>query len=123
MSDDKDSYSEASSDFVNGASAGDTEKERLFNEGKERERKHNKRWLKQSVNLNEVVDTFAPGAKGEVHGVKFLFKGERYTVVADMANGSVRVYDTEQRGFVTSDGRLSKKGGPTHFKIKRREEM
>ena len=100
-----------------------TEAESEYNNSKERENKYNANWMKQKVNLNEIVERFTPGAEGEQKGnVKFIFSGERYNVVTDMASGYLRIYDKVLRKYVKLDGTVGNRK-ETHYKIKRREEM
>lgn len=123
MSDSKDLYSDASSDFVEKDAANQEEAKHLYEKSKDREAKHNEEWKKYPVNINEIVDKYAPGAKGEIAGVKYIYKGERYSVLADMASGYLRVQDTVTKMHLKFDGSFTKDDEGTHFKIMRREEM
>ncbi len=89
---------------------------------KQREKLHNSSWEKQKVNINDIVNLFAPGSKGHAKGVKFEFDGLRYTVKADMAAGYLRIYDKSTRQYVDLLGRPGTNEN-THFKIKKRGEM
>lgn len=122
MSDQKSFYSEASQSFVEAAQHKDAASKRQYEKSKEREEKHNENWLKRKVNINEVIDTFAPGSIGRRAGVKILFEGDRYNVIADMAAGYLRIFDTVLGCYVRLDGSPGS-DEETHFKIKRREEM
>ena len=117
MSDSKDRYSKTSASYTH-SEQGKAEHDK----SKAREAKHNESWKKQSVNLNEVVDKFAPGATGEQKNGKFIYFGDKYNVVADMSSGYLRIMDNETKKYVKLDGSV---GTPkeTHYKIKRREEM
>lgn len=64
MSDTKTPYSDASSDFVEKDAVEQEEAKRLYEKSKVREAKHNDEWKKHPVNINDVVDKYAPGAKG-----------------------------------------------------------
>lgn len=123
MSDAKPHYSEASSEFVEIDTVEQEEAKRLYEKSKVREDKHNDEWKEHPVNINDIVDEYAPGAKGEKAGVKYIFKGERYNVIADMASGYLRVQDTVTNTYLKFDGSFVKDDEGTHFKIKRKEEM
>lgn len=117
MSDAKERYSSNVGTYVNNEQ-GKHEHEK----SKRREGKYNDNWKKQSVNLNEIVDRFAPGAEGKQVNGKFIYFGIDYNVVADMPSGYLRIMDNKTKKYVKLDGAI---GLPkeTHFKIKRREEM
>ena len=123
MGDAKTPYSEASKYYVENTVATSGEQQKAYDKSKERERRHGKKWEKQKVNINEIVDEFAPGDSGRAVGQKFIFEGERYNVVADMAAGYLRIWDSEQGDYVRLDGTLGANESETHFKIKRWEEM
>ena len=123
MSDTKDNYSDASASFVDGALNGNEGLKKLYDKSKLRESRHNDDWLQRSVNINDLVNRFAPSSVGYRSGVKFIFRGDRYTVIADMASGYLRVYDSVARSYVDRNGRPSNNDIETHFKIKRREVM
>lgn len=120
MSDKKDLYSKASQYYVENAASSGAEKDR-YDKSKLRENRHNNDWIKQKVNLNTVVDHFAPDGDAMQSGAKMRFSGTRYEVVADMAGGYLRIYDKNQR-YVKLDGTAGT-NKETHFKIKKREEM
>lgn len=82
---------------------------------------HNVNWEKQKVNINDVVDRFAPKSKGYADGIKFIFKGENYLIKADMASGYLRIVNNKGQ-YVKLDGTPGTRA-ETHFKIKKREEM
>ena len=94
--------------------------DKIYEDSKAREAKHGHKWEK--VNINEIVDEFAPDSRGRVEKGKCIFEGPRYNVVCDMSSGYLRVYDREKKTHVFLDGRPDKKGG-AHYKIKQREEM
>lgn len=128
MSDYKQAYSDISKDYIENVvpnNALDTER---YNRSKLREAKNNDNWLKNKVNLNEIVDRFVPTVEGFVEqhhegGVKYDFEGERYIVKCDKVAGYLRIYDKQAKMYCTLDGTPSRNGDETHFKIKRREEM
>jgi len=93
-----------------------------YDRSKERERKYNDNWNKQKVNINEIVDKFTPGCTGVAEGVKFVFEGSEYSVVADMASGYLRIKDNSNGKYLKLDGTPGNRE-ETHFKIKKREEM
>lgn len=99
-----------------------------FERSKAREAKYNDIWLKNKVNLNEIVDKFVPQVDGFVEqrsegGVKYDFEGPRYIVKCDKVAGYLRIYDKETKMYCKLDGTSSRNGDETHFKIKRRKEM
>ena len=52
-----------------------SEKDRVrYEKSKERERKYNERWKQHKVNLNELVNKYAPGATPKIKGVKAIFE-------------------------------------------------
>ena len=126
MSDYKSAYSDSSRHYVETVVPLSGVDKGRFDRSKERERKYNSVWKSQPVNLNEICAKFAPGEPGRKvghpSGVKYVFKGSRYEVLADMASGYLRVRDLRSGRFVGIDGLP---GGPdkTHFKILRREDM
>lgn len=120
MSDAKDDYSDSSTDFVSKASDGDLESKKLFDRSKRRERLHNADWIERKVDINEIVSSFTPNALGYRSGVKFIFRDDHYTVIADMASGYLRIYDNNARSYVDLNGTPSMNQIDTHFKIKRR---
>lgn len=123
MTDAKSPYSEASSGFVNKDAPNLEAAKKIYEASKKREEKYNEEWKKNPVNINEIVDKFAPNSVGEKVKGKFIYRGDRYNVIADMAAGYLRIYDTELKRYVKLDGTLGTNSDQTHFKIKRREEM
>lgn len=128
MSDYKAAYSDISKDYIeNYVSKNQIEQER-YNRSKAREARNNENWIKQKVNLNEIVDCFIP-EEGEVvtqrteSGVKYNFEGKRYIIKCDKVAGYLRIYDKETKSYCLLDGTPSRNQDKTHFKIKRREEM
>lgn len=120
MADAKSPYSETSKYYVEVETAESDAARRMYERSKRREEKHGDCWEK--VNINDIVDEFAPGSDGAEHGVKFIFEGDRYNVVADMASGYLRVYDKELGTYVDLDGNPDIKN-VAHYKIMKWEEM
>ena len=123
VSDSKSLYSKASKYYVEVDVKQNAADASRYSRSKDRERAYGENWKKQAVNLNDIVDQFASGATGRRKGYKFIFRGSRYTVIADMPSGYLRIYDRELKSFVTLDGKPSRIGELTHFKILKREEM
>lgn len=88
-----------------------------------RKESHGSNWAKVSVNINDIVDKFAPNAAVIDAGVKYLFKGEQYTVVADLVSGYLRIFDNALKKYVDLNGQYQKDPDLTHFRILKREEM
>ena len=105
-------------------------------------KKYHSNW--KSVNINEVVDRFAPESTAYQKGGKIVFENKDHTiaVVADAAGGYLRIQDltvkTKRALYLTLDGKDGhnvtvdgKTRGrtkeeyevATHFRIKKREEM
>lgn len=122
MSDTKDEYSAASTEFVSEANDRSERARQLYQASKQREARHNNQWIKHPVDINKVVNRFTPGSTGRREGVKYIFSGPTHRVVADMAAGYLRVYSNSLRSYVDMNG-LAGNAQATHFKIKRREEM
>ncbi len=123
LSDSKELYSEASRYYIEvDVQQNQIDSER-YERSKQREETYNDLWVNNSVNINEIVDRFAPHAKAKRHGVKYEFEGERYVVKADMPSGYLRVFDKETYSYVDLDGNPSINLDSTHFKILKREEM
>ena len=85
MADSKTAYSSASKKFVNKAVLKSEEAKHQFDVSKKKEEKYNNKWSNHMVNINEVVDKFSPNSKGYKNGYKYVFEGDKYQVVADMA--------------------------------------
>lgn len=126
MADYKSAYSEASQYYVEHVIPSSGIDRDRYARSKERERKWNESWKKNPVNINDICDKFAPGDEGrkvgKEDGVKYVFEGDAYKVIADMASGYLRIQDKGTRAFVKLDGRPGT-AEETHFKIFRREEM
>ena len=122
MADYKSGYSQASSAYVNTVVPSNKIDKERYKRAKEREALYNNNWIKQKVNINEIVKKFAPNSIGKVCGMKYKFFGDRYNVIADMSAGYLRIYDKKLKRWVKLDGTIGN-AEETHFKIKRREEM
>ncbi len=116
--DNKALYSKASKYYVNNKAGADIN----YNKSKNRERKHNANWEKSKVNINEIIDHFAPDFTAKEHHQKLIFYGKDYNVITDMASGYLRIYDNKNKTYVKLDGTPGT-DKETHFKIKKREEM
>ena len=99
----------------------------------------------KSVNINTVVNKFAPGSEPEFKNGKIIFKSKdgKYSVVADVGGGYLRIRDltknnskasylnldgSDGHNYVGADGKIhgkskSEYNRTTHFRIKKREEM
>ena len=116
--DNKERYSGAVNDFLNKKAADDSG----YKKSKSRENKHNDDWEKNSVNINDIVEKFAPNNVVKVNNQKLIYFGGRYNVIADMASGYLRIYDDLLKTYVKLNGKPGT-NKETHFKIKKREEM
>ena len=122
MADNKSAYSEASKHYVEvRVPASELDRER-FDRSKLREAQYNENWKKQMVNINEIIDQFCPDFTVKEKSNKFIFKGERYDVSADMVTGYLRIYDNVLNHWIKLDGSIAE-AGEGHYKIKKREEM
>ena len=123
MGDTKDRYSQAATEYCEAVVPNSEADRARYDRSKEREALFNENWKKHPVNINDVVNRFAPGAIGRRKGVKMVFAGERYEVRADMPSGYLRLFDKKLKKFVLLDGTPCGDRSLTHFKILRREEM
>ncbi|MCF0229686.1 MAG: hypothetical protein HUJ76_08370 [Parasporobacterium sp.] len=123
MADQKSAYSEASKHYVEVKVPESAVEKGRFDRSKMREEKYNENWSKQKVNINDIVDAFAPDFTVKEKGTKYIFKGGRYDVSADMAGGYLRIYDNKLKTWVKLDGSPVSNSGEGHYKIKKREEM
>lgn len=124
MSDSKSIYSAAASIYVTSKTAQDQLEKLCYEKSKAREAKHNEEWKKHFVNLNDIVNIFAPDYTAkEIHG-KFIFKSQngKYNIIADMSAGYLRIYNNEKKRYVKLDGTPGNDKS-THYKIKKRENM
>ena len=66
----KEPYSRASSDYIQNQVPISSIDQDRYNRSKEREALYNENWKKQKVNLNDLVDKYAPDAVPKNHGTK-----------------------------------------------------
>lgn len=118
-SDTKSVYSKAAK--YNLANLSDERMFHAYHASKDRERKHNKEWVKRKVNINEIVEVFTPNAKIKRSLQKLIFKGEKYTVIADLNSGYLRIQNKEGK-YIKLNGTIGL-DSETHFKIMNREDM
>ena len=130
------------STMVTGAKNAATTNEELnkkITAGQKRKAIHGANWT--PVNINTIIDRFAPGATPElVNGkVKYVSTDGRYEVVADIGGGYLRIYDHQKgchvvaygndiRNYIDDNGKQhgrspSKQKVLTHFRILKKEEM
>lgn len=123
MPDNKELYSKTSYYYVETKVPSSKSEYDRYNNSKNREKLFNSIWLQQKVDINKIIDKFCPNYTIKLRATKIIFKGERYSVSADMVAGYLRVRDEKLKSWVKLDGSPSKNNDETHFKIKRREEM
>ena len=122
MADSKANYSNTASTKISESSS-DPKIQAAYARAKEEERKFNTNWVKNKVDLNDLIDKFAPIHTIKIEGSrKCDIIGEKFIIKADIFNGSARLFDRTIKRYVKLDGT---KGtlDQTHFKIKKREEM
>ncbi|SCY14261.1 hypothetical protein [Butyrivibrio sp. INlla14] len=122
MADSKSRYSTAARFYARVMIHGSMMDAIRYYKSKVREAKFNNNWKKNSVNLNDIVKQFTPGAKGSPRGVKYEFVGSRYIVKVDMPSGYLRIMDRKTKKYVKLDGTPGT-NEETHFKIYKRSEM
>lgn len=108
---------------------------KVIKAGKRRSELWSDQW--DTVDINKIVDKFAPGAEAEIKGGKIYFSSERYDVVADIGGGYLRIRDKEIGAYVDQYGndvrnevvdgkikgrRKSEQLKLTHFAIKKEDE-
>ena len=128
MADYKSAYSDISKDYIENIVPSNPVDQGRYDRSKAREAEYNDMWMKQKVNLNEIVDKFIPSIEGFVEqytegGVKYDFEGARYIIKCDKVAGYLRIWDKRAKSYCLLDGTPSRDESLTHFKIKRREEM
>lgn len=123
MADSKSRYSAAAKHYARVMSHGSMLDAVRYARSKAREAQFNENWKRNSVDLNEIVERFTPGAKGKPHGVKFEFKNDKYIVKVDMPSGYLRILDRKTKKYLRLDGTPSDSREETHFKVKKRREM
>ena len=137
----KDNYSDNVSDMKREALS-DAELSENLKKAKDRAKMYQDNW--ESVNINDVVDRFAPGSMPFQDGIKIIFRDAAQTrsVVTDAAGGYLRIQDltakTAKAQYLTLDDKNGhnvtingKTRGrtkaeyqqATHFRIKKLEEM
>lgn len=121
MGDYKEGYTEAAREYRQRVVPSSDIDRARYDRSKAREARYNDSWMQNPIDLDAVVEQFAPGAVGRRRGVKLVFEGEIYEVRADMPSGYVRIYNKELRKYVLLDGTPSSDRAKTHFKILRRE--
>ena len=123
MSNAKTAYSSSSREYVNNTILqSELDKQRYYR-SKTRETLYNENWLQQKVNLNELIEKYAPKAIPKDHGIKMEWKGPKFTVVADKANGSVRIKVNGTSLYLDKNENTTHDKETTHFKIKKWEEQ
>lgn len=70
--------------------------------GKRRSELWSNQW--DTVDINEIVEKFAPGANAEIKGGKIYFSSDRYDVVADIGGGYLRIRDKKIGAYVNQNG-------------------
>lgn len=111
-------------EYYNGFVVPGSEKDRVrYEKSKERERKYNEHWKQHKVSLNELVNKYAPGETPKIKGVKAIFDGDKYKVIADLPSGYVKVQEKATKKWLNYDGTFKRKDENDHFKILRLEEM
>ena len=138
--DSKDVYS-SSVDFQKELAQHDTELMGKIMQGKKRNIAHSEEWA--SVNINDIINRFAPAAHAEVRGNKVEWHNEKtkISVVADIGGGYLRLqdksvpynlyldkYGKDVRTYIDANGKQhgrpkAEREALTHFRIKYRSEM
>lgn len=121
MADSKGSYSDAATAINDNRLDDKLQKE--YDKSRARHDKHVHQWSMNKVNLNEVVEKYAPGAIGVQDGIKMIYKGSNYNVVAVLASGYVRLIDANTGNYLNLNGEVDANDDNTHFRIKKRKEM
>ena len=117
----------------------DEEFDKKIQGGRFRKDKYKSNW--QSVNINEVVDKFAPGGNIYLEGAKVVYESidGKYKVFADLGGGYLRIFDVTLGRYVGLNGEnmlnyknergkyqgrgKAKFNAATHFIIKKQQEM
>ena len=50
--------------------------------------------------MNELVNRYTPGATPKIEGVKAIFDGDRYKIIADLPSGYAKVQDKTTKKMV-----------------------
>lgn len=123
MADSKSRYSAAAKFYAKIISHGSLLDALRYAKSKLRESLYNENWKRNTVNLNDIVNKFTPGAKGKAKGVKYEFENSNYIIKVDMPSGYLRIYDKHAKMYTKLDGTPSNLREETHFKIMKRKEM
>lgn len=117
----------------------DAELRHKIDAGKKRSLQYSSNW--KSVNINEVVDKFAPNGKIDLVKGKLIFTSNdgRYEVVCDIGGSYLRIWDNTLNTYVGLNGEdlrnckdtngktygrnPAEREKLTHFRIKKRSEM
>ena len=59
----------------------------------------------------------------KIKGVKAIFDGDRYKIIADLPSGYAKVQDKTTKKWLNYDGTFKRNDRNAHFKILRLEEM
>lgn len=129
MGDYKTSYSTSVSKIKQAAES-DSSLSNTLSNAKMRVDKYGSDW--ESVNINDVVNKFAPGATPTEFRGKIIFNnGGQFQVVADVSGGYLRIQDANKKfTYVNLSGEYKPKSvgkskwkQMTHYRIKKLEEM
>ena len=101
MSNAKSAYSVISGYYCEQVVPSSQKDKNRYDRSKRREQKYNEEWKKEKVNVNEIVDKYAPDAESYRDGVKFYFEGKENTVMCDMVGGYLRVKNCAIGGEIT----------------------
>ena len=123
MSDAKTPYSKAAQYYVKEVVPKSEADQKRFAAGKAREARFNNQWIALAVNIDEVVDKYAPNAKQRVDRYKYIWSGEDYAIIADMITGTVRLYSRAAKMYTDRYGVPIEGNELTHFKILKRKDM
>lgn len=117
----------------------EAELQKKISSGQLRKDTYSQNW--QAVNINDIINHFAPGATAmRVNGKIFYNSSDgRYTVIADIGGGYLRIYDCIRKEYVGINGQSVRnytdaKGkqhgrnradfnAVTHFRIKKKGEI
>ncbi len=121
--DNKDVYSKKANDYVKKDVNENAKEKERYNRSKKRELEHNDTWIKQTVNINEIISKFTPKVLKEYteSGIKYCWEGDKYIIKADKAAGYLRILDKSQKKYVKINGEIGNRD-ETHFKIAKKEE-
>lgn len=82
--------------------------------------KYRSNW--ETVDINEIVEKYAPGSKPYVNGGKIIYHNEDsdYSVVADSFHGYLRIQNSRTGNYLDIDGKESSDKSRTHFNFQRK---